>query len=280
VRIVVTGGSGLVGRSVLRRLAPNHEIVNVDLNEPDSPVGRHVRADVSDSAAVRAAVDGADAVVHAAALPGPGFGTEAEIDRVNVGGTQVVARAALARGVRRFIFVSSEAVLGFVFTGGRSRPLYFPIDEAHPLSPSESYGRSKLSAEVFLRREVAGRMTIVSLRPPWVWVPEEYEKCRSLTADPGAWSDGLWAYVHGDDLARAVELAIGADLPAGYHAVYVAAADNGTVVPTRELTRRYYPGVPFRGDVAEFGSLISSRGARDLLGYEPQFRWREFLGEP
>jgi UDP-glucose 4-epimerase len=280
VRIVVTGGSGLVGRRIVRRLAPNHDVASIDLNEPGSPLGCHIRADILDDAAARRFTEGADAVVHAAALPGPRFGTEDEIERVNVGGTRAVARAALERGVPRFVFISSEAVLGFVFSERRPSPLYFPVDEDHPLSPSEAYGRSKLSAEILLRREAAGRMTTVSLRPPWVWVPEEYEKLRRLTVDPGAWWDGLWAYVHGDDLARAVELAIAADIPRGHHAVYVAASDNGTVEPTRDLLRRYYPDVPLREDVAEVGSLISSRRARDLIGYEPELCWREFLRGP
>jgi nucleoside-diphosphate-sugar epimerase len=228
---------------------------------------------------MRAAVEGAGAVVHAAALPGPSFGTENEIDRVNVEGTRIVAHAAIDGGVGRFAFISSEAVLGFVFGGGRVRPRYFPVDESHPASPSEPYGRSKLLAEEALAREVGGRMTVVILRAPWVWVPEEYDKCRRLTHHPADWWDGLWAYVHGDDLARAVESAITRDLPRWQHAVYVAARDNGTIVPTRELARRYYPGVPIRREIAEFESLISFRAARELLGYEPTFHWREFLGE-
>ncbi len=279
MRIVVTGGSGLVGRGVVRRLSSDHDVVNVDLKEPDRPIGRQVRADILDDRAMRRALEGADAIVHAAAVPGPDFGTEAEIDRVNVVGTVVVARAALARGVRRLVFVSSESVLGFVFSGGRATPRYFPIDESHPLSPSGPYGRSKLRGEAALTREVARAMTVVSLRPPWVWVPEEYDKCRRLTVGPEEWSDGLWAYVHGDDLARAVESAVLSDLPVGHHALYVSAADNGTIVPTRELVRRHYPGVPIREEITEYGSLISCRGARELLGYEPTLRWRDFLGE-
>jgi hypothetical protein len=110
-------------------------------------------------------------------------------------------------------------------------------------------------------------------------VPEEYEKVRRLTVHPSEWWDGLWAYVHGDDLARAAELAALADLPAGHHPLYVTAADNGTILATRELMREYYPSVPIRGPLAEFGSLISSRAARDLIGYEPSLSWRGFLSE-
>jgi len=277
MRIVVTGGSGLVGRRIVGRLAHNHDVVNVDLKEPRVPVGLHVPADILDRAAVRRAVDGASAVVHAAAIPGPAFGTEDEIDRVNVGGTEIVARSALEAGIGRFVFVSSEAVLGFVFSKGRAAPRYFPIDELHPLSPSEPYGRSKLRAEAFLAREAGAAMTVVSLRPPWVWVPEEYDKYRKLTITPGAWWDGLWAYVDADDLAHAVEAAIVRDLPPGHHAVYVAAADNGTTSPTRELVETYYGGVPLRAEIAEYGSLISCRAARELLEYEPERSWRGFL---
>jgi nucleoside-diphosphate-sugar epimerase len=279
MRIVVTGGSGLVGRAVLRRLAPNHDVINVDLVDPNRPIGRQVRADILDHRAMRGAIGGADAVVHAAAIPGPSFGTEEDIDRVNVCGTEVVARAALDGGVRAFIFVSSESVLGFVFSEGRVTPRYFPIDEYHPLSPSEPYGRSKLRAEAMLARDIAPAMKVVSLRPPWVWVPEEYDRYRALTTSPQEWWDGLWAYVHGDDLTRAVELAILSDLPRGHHPLYVTASDNGTIVATRELLREYYPAVPIRREIAEFGSLISSRAARGLLGFEPKLSWRQFLSE-
>jgi nucleoside-diphosphate-sugar epimerase len=277
MRIVVTGGSGLVGRRIVARLAHNHDVVNVDLKEPRVPVGLHVPADILDRAAVRRAVVGASAVVHAAAIPGPAFGAEDEIDRVNVGGTEIVARSAVEAGIGRFVFVSSEAVLGFVFSKGRAAPCYFPIDEQHPLSPSEPYGRSKLRAEAFLAREAGAAMTVVSLRPPWVWVPEEYDKYRKLTITPAAWWDGLWAYVHADDLARAVDAAIVRDLPPGHHAVYVAAADNGTTSPTRELVETYYGGVPLRAAITEYGSLISCRAARELLEYEPERSWRGFL---
>jgi len=279
MRVVVTGGSGLVGRAVIRRLSSNHDVVNVDLEDPGQPAGRHVRADVLDERAMLAALDGAGAVVHAAALPGPSFGTEDEIERVNVEGTRIVARVALDRGVGRFVFVSSEAVLGFVFGCGRVGPRYLPIDESHPTRPTDPYGRSKLRAEEILARDADDRMVVVSLRPPWVWVPEEYDRARRLTRSPEEWRDGLWAYVHGDDLAGAVESALARDLTPGHHAVYVAAPDNGTAVPTRALAREYYPGVPIHREIAEFESLISSRAARDLLGYEPRLSWREFLGE-
>lgn len=278
MRIVVTGGSGLVGRRIVRRLAVEHDVTNLDLHEPPERVGRFVRCDVLDETAVGAALAGADAVVHAAAIPGPRFGTPEEILRTNVGGTASVARAAVAGSARRFVQVSSEAVLGFVFGEGRIQPLYFPIDEDHPLAPMDPYGRSKLEAEVLLARSFSHVLSIVALRPPWVWVPEEYDTYRRLTQHPEEWRDGLWAYVHGDDLADAVAAAVRRESPPGFQAVYTAAPDNGTSHETRALVERYYGATPLREGVPEFGSLVSSGRAGSLLGFQARRTWRGFLG--
>jgi len=286
MRIAVTGGSGLVGRGLVGLLAEGHEIVNIDIAAPgasgggdvvDGPEVEHSPTDVLDLPRLCVAVRGADAIVHAAGIPGPAFGTESEILEVNVEGTKNVGLAAAEEKVPRVVFVSSEAVLGFVFSDGRTRPRRFPIDESHPLAPMEVYGRSKLLAETALKRTALPGATVVCLRPPWVWSPEEYEKLRELTAEPGKWWDGLWAYVHRDDLARAVELAATAEIPSGFHAAYVAAPDNGTHVPTRELVDDFYPGVPLDDRVTEYGSLLSSAHLKELLGFAPAMTWREFL---
>lgn len=279
MRIVVTGGSGLVGRRIVRRLAREHEVVNLDLRTPVEDNCTYIKGSILDGEFMRFVLDGADAVVHAAAIPGPSFGSPYEIERTNVRGTHTVARAARERGVERMVYISSEAVLGIVFSGGRTTALYFPIDELHPLMAVEPYGRSKALAETLLGSGDFEGMTVVSLRPPWVWVPEEYDSCRRLVLNPEEWVDGLWAYIHGDDLAVAVARAATRRLPPGLHAVYVAAPDNGTVYPTRELTDRYYPDVPFSSDTSLYGSLISSAAAEDLLGYRPSTSWRDFLTE-
>ena len=296
MKIVVTGGSGLVGRAIVRRLARRHDVVNVDLadldvsriehshstragrssGEPESPV-QYVHADILDLAALSRAIDGAQAVVHAAAIPGPTFGSDDDILNVNVEGTKNVALAAGRAGVQRLVFISSDSVLGFVFSEGRVRPRYLPVDEAHPLAPMDAYGRSKLMAETVLAGQAARAATVISLRPPWVWVPEEYEKLRRLTRAPAEWPGGLWAYVHGDDLARAVERAVTLDIEPGFHAAYVAAPDNGTVVPTSQLIEEYFPDTPVHQDLSEFGGLVSSSRLENLLSFKPTMSWREFL---
>ncbi|MEA3409156.1 MAG: NAD(P)-dependent oxidoreductase [Candidatus Eisenbacteria bacterium] len=294
MRIVVTGGSGLVGRAIVRCLAQHHDVVNVDLSDPTGvarshstrverlsgepePPAQYAPASILDLAALSRAIDGAQAVVHAAAIPGPAFGSEDDILNVNVEGTRNVAIAADRAGVQRLVFISSDSVLGFVFSEGRVRPRYLPVDEAHPLAPVDAYGRSKLMAETVLAGQAAKTATVISLRPPWIWVPEEYEKLRRLTRTPAEWPGGLWAYVHGDDLARAVERAVTLDIEPGFHAAYVAAPDNGTVVPTSRLLDDYFPGIPVHQDLPEFGSLMSSSQLESLLSFKPTMSWREFL---
>ena len=277
MRIVVTGGSGLVGRGIIDLLTNEHDVVNLDIEPRPGAAVEFIRADVRDLAALCAAFRGAQAVVHAAAIPGPALGTEEEILETNLDGTRNVALAATETDVSRLVFISSESVLGFVFSAGRVHPLYLPIDESHPLAPVDAYGRSKLLAESALSKAATDALTVVSLRPPWVWVPEEYDRCRELALHPEDWCDGLWAYVHRDDLARAVERAISRDIPPGFHAVYVAAPDNGTTVPSRTLIERYHPQAEIIGEISEYGSLISSEGARALLGFVPGMSWRDFL---
>lgn len=280
MRIVVTGGSGLVGRRITALLCAQHDVVNVDLNEPEEPAGTYVPANILDAGAIRAALEGADAVVHSAAIPGPHRGTAEDIYMTNIKGTETVARAAAEAGIRRFVQISSEAVIGVVFSAGKNEPDYFPIDEEHPLSPSEPYGRSKLLAEEALAEMRPSDGVVVCLRPPWVWVPEEYPRCRRLTRNPGMWLDGLWAYIHGEDLAAAARLAVEREIEPGFHAFYVAALDNGTTIPTRKLLDEYYACVPRRPGISQFGSLISSGRAARQLGFEARLSWRQFLGQP
>jgi UDP-glucose 4-epimerase len=128
MRIVVTGGSGLVGRGIVRLLSDSHSVVNLDVRSRSIAGAEFFEGDVRDPRALCRAFDDADAVVHAAAIPGPAFGTKEEILDVNVEGTRNVAAAAVETGVARVVFISSESVLGFVFSGGGVRPHFLPID--------------------------------------------------------------------------------------------------------------------------------------------------------
>ncbi len=278
MRVIVTGGSGLVGRRIVPLLSADHDVLNLDLRPPvDGSSSEYLSCDILDAGTVRSAVEGADAIVHAAAIPGPKFGMTDDIYLTNIEGTRRVADAAFAAGIRRFVNISSESVLGFAFGAGRIRPKYFPIDEEHVLAAIDPYGRSKLMAEESLTDKRPPEAVVVSLRPSWVWVEEEYAQCRRLTHDPGQWVGGLWSYIHGDDLAEAVRLALEKELQPGHYPLYITAADNGTIFRTRELAQKHYPQTTFRPGIARYGGLIAGREAMRLLGFSPKLTWRRFL---
>ncbi len=161
-KIFVTGGAGFIGSTFIRlALAelPSCEITNCDAltyaGNLDNLVGlderryRFVRGDIADRAAVNAALeDGTEAIIN--------FAAESHVDRsiasaddflrTNVMGTQVLLDAARARGVRRFVQVSTDEVMGSLPEDETS---FFT--EASPFAPNSPYAASKAAAEHFVR---------------------------------------------------------------------------------------------------------------------------------
>jgi nucleoside-diphosphate-sugar epimerase len=124
------------------------------------------RADIGDRPALGLALDGVDCVIHCAARTGP-WGPAAEYERTNVRGLEMLVRAAMAAGVRRFVHVSSITVHGNNVRGEAS--------EDTPLrSEANPYSRSKVTGERLLRRmirEEGAPVTIV--RPGWIYGPRD-----------------------------------------------------------------------------------------------------------
>lgn len=154
MKILITGGLGVNGAWVVRRLLErNQEVVVID-NRDDrgllADVGRDLRvevADVTDNDRIRAIVDGfgPDCVIHMAAIIGADDDPLAAI-RINVDGTAVVCDAAANAGVARLIYTSSRAVYGDI-TGRHAHPEYLAIDEDFPRRPTSLYGITKNAGE-------------------------------------------------------------------------------------------------------------------------------------
>ena len=276
-RVVVTGGAGKAGRAVVRDLLEHgHEAVSVDLvRDPNLAEGQQLVADVTDYGEVVDALKGVDAVVHLAAIPAPGLKPDELTFRVNVTSTYNVFAAAPVLGLERVVWASSETTLGLPFE--REQPRYAPIDEDHPPLPESSYALSKLASEEMARQ--FNRWTgipYVGLRFSNVMEPHEYERFPGFWADPQLRRWNLWGYVDARDVAQSCRLALEADLT-GAEVFIVAAADTVMNRSSAGLMAEVYPDVELRDGVAEFGTLLSIKKARRLLGYEPAFSWRDAI---
>jgi nucleoside-diphosphate-sugar epimerase len=147
-RVVVTGGSGKLGRAVVDELlAHGYDVVNVDVAPSREPVCPYVRVDLTDygqTAEALSAVDdrfrGVDAVVHLAAIPAPGLTTNSATFANNATATYNVFAAARAAGITNVVWASSETVLGLPFD---TPPPYIPLDEEYPARPESTYSLVK-----------------------------------------------------------------------------------------------------------------------------------------
>ncbi len=192
--VFVTGGSGFVGRHLLLRLlADGHEVRALARSEDSAEVVEAlgaipVRADLVDVCDVVDEIRGCGTVVHAAADTRP-WGRAAELERVNVTGTRRLLEAARNAGVRRFVHVSTEAVLA------DGNPVRF-VDETAPY-PKRYAGddaRSKALAEQLVLATDSRELTTVAVRPRLVWGPGDTTVLPQVLQ---AVADERWAWVSG-----------------------------------------------------------------------------------
>lgn len=215
MKTAVTGATGFVGsRLVDHLLERGHRVTalvrSLERAAPLAQRGvRLVKGDLADEAAIADAVGDQDVVIHSAALTGAT--NESEFLAANRDGTARMVDAAVRANVPRFVLVSSAAAGGPAEVG---RPRTGVGEEDRPVT---GYGRSKLAAEVEVRRAPI-RWSI--LRPPAVYGPGDvanfltvFRAARRFGMSP-VFGDGsqLISLIHVDDLATAIATA--AELPA------------------------------------------------------------------
>lgn len=282
MKVLVTGSSGAVGRYVVEELRAHHEVVQYDLAPPHQQgpgLPRYVRGDILDLGTLVWAMQGAEGVVHLAAIPSPSQDSPARVIQVNVNGTYCVLEAARLAGVRRVVIASSDSTLGFVFRQRDFLPEYLPIDEQHPLRPQDAYSLSKvLDEEMLWAYSRATDMETIALRICHILLPGRMEHYRELISDSSRFARGLWVYTHVQDAARAFRLALEAE-GIGGEAFFIAAKDLLSRERTLDLIERYYPGVKKvdQERLEGYSSLIDCQKAERMLGYESWLSWRDFI---
>ena len=170
MKILVTGANGFVGRAVCAGLLGAGHVVRKALRSGTAAADAVMVGEIDERTDWAAALAGAEVVVHLAArvhvMRDVSADPLAEFRRVNVAGTERLARAAVASGVRRLVYVSSIKVNGEHTEPGRT------FAESDLPAPQDPYGVSKFEAEEALRRVARETgLEVVIVRPPLVYGP-------------------------------------------------------------------------------------------------------------
>ena len=282
-KVIVTGGSGKLGRAVLKDLVANgYQVLNLDQTLPRENVCPTVRIDLTDFGEVVAALAGVDehkgpfdAVVHLAAIPAPGLFGNARTFANNVPVTYNVFEACRVLGIKNVVFASSETVLGLPFD---NPPPYAPVDEEYFPRPETAYSLGKLVDETiakqFCRWDPA--LKIAGLRFSNVMDVEDYKAFPSFDADPKRRKWNLWGYIDARDGAQAVRKAIEADFK-GFEPFIIANADTVMSRSNASLMAEVFPGVETKANMPATGTLLSIDKAKRMLDYNPQHSWRNHV---
>jgi len=169
MRVLITGATGFVGRHLLATTPPLRSRAAVRSHlVPGLAPEQIVIGEIDDQTDWSSALSGIDGVVHLAArvhVMKPTANDRIEFERTNVSGTERLASAAAAAGVKRFVYLSSIKVNG-ESTGNRA----FRADDVP--QPQDEYARSKLAAELrLLDIEAASGMAVSIVRSPLVYGP-------------------------------------------------------------------------------------------------------------
>jgi UDP-glucose 4-epimerase len=288
--ILVTGGAGFVGATLVRRLVTSGYRVRVidnlstgDTAHLDGVDAELVRGDIRDADALEGAIKGLDAVIHLAAA-GSVIGSIADPManfEANVLGTFQVLDAARRAGVERTVQASTGGALI-----GDATP---PVNEQSLPKPLSPYGASKLAGEGYAHAfaKAYGLRTVAvrfgNVYGPWCARKRGVINVYFESLHDGVpliiYGDGTASrdYVHVSDIAQALQLALEKDVPGGT-VVHAASGVETSVTELADLCRRAagkpdHP-IEYRPKRAgEVGRNFASYDlAHELLGYAPTVR--------
>ncbi len=276
-RVVVTGGSGRVGGYVVRQLLKDYEVVIADL-VPGNADAEYAEVNVMNLDQVRAAVKGADAVVHLAALDFDwGCDPEKYID-VNVRGTWRVLQAAQEAGIKKVVLCSSVSACGLSEMRPNWKPQSLPIDETHENRPVQAYSVSKIVMEQMAKSYVDGYdMDVICLRPLAVVLQETIDEYIEFVDTPDR--NWLFYYVTAEDVATAFDCALKAD-GLRFGSFFLSADDTSHPKPTLEWYQEIIGDLPEMKVPRKYqqnprASVFSSAKAKEILGWQPTSNFEE-----
>jgi farnesol dehydrogenase len=284
MKVLLTGGTGFLGRHVVSELAPRHTLrllVRRGSSRERFPAGVElVEGDVTDRESLKRAVAGCDAVVHAAALVKI-LAPREQFERINVGGLENVLAAAEEAGtVARIVYVSTFMALGPT-EGGPGGVL---DESAEPRDRVwiNDYERTKTLSDRLARRAAAGGAPLDVVYPGVIYGPGELTegnivvrhvldlvkgRLPALLGKP----ERRWNYVFVDDVARGIALVLESPAPPGRR--FVLGGENVTqadfYATVGRLTGAKIPSLRLPDAIAKATGALQ-KGWAQLRGTTPQ----------
>lgn len=280
MKIIVTGGTGVAGRYVIKALAEaGHEVINVDRIQDESLPSERMTIDLTSIGEVYDAFAQIkpEAVCHLAAQPRAFRFSREQTFVNNTAITYNVFQVSGEMGVKRIINSSSEMAIGWTTHPGH--PPVLPINETHRIPSPNAYALGKWVTEVMADSFVVRHpeMAICSMRISAVIEPERlHEVIKNHQKNyPEAGSGNYWSYIQTEDLGAAYLAAAEGDTTG--HEAYLLANDDITIdVPIREaLEERFGIGDRLARDHGEFQSVFDNSKLKQDFGWSPQHSWRE-----
>lgn len=275
MRVLLTGGSGDLGRLLARDLAARGDSPVIFDLRPPFESHAYIEGSINDLSALEKAMAGVDVVVHIAALHGIHESTHSASDfqKVNVDGTETVLAAMASSGVKNLVFISSTSIF----------------------NERGAYAHSKIAAEKLVAGAANdGDINALTLRPR-AFIPFWN---RQVYKDYSSWAKWFWGgAVHVDDVNQATLKAV--DFVAGNRpplpvvaltvdGAYDYTADELSTWDVKGLghsfTQRYGEDLArlaqrYGLDISQKPKILDISGTRSLLGYVPKYSLKNLLDE-
>jgi UDP-glucose 4-epimerase len=293
MRVLVTGSAGHLGEALMLTLQRSeHEAIGLDLKI--SPVTHHVGS-ITGRDFVRQCMRGIDAVLHTATLHKPHILThsrQAFVD-TNISGTLNLLEAAVAAGVKSFIYTSTTSTFGRALIPPEGAPAAWITEDVIPV-PKNIYGATKLAAENLceLLHRSAGLPCII-LRTSRFFPEQDDDAGVRETFDDANLKANELLYRRADvqDIVSAHRLAMEQAPAIGFGRYIISATTPFTPADLQQLrtdapavVRRYAPGYEAeyrrRGwsMVPTIDRVYVNELARARLGWQPQYDFNSVVG--
>lgn len=242
--VLVTGASGFLGGYIVDEfLKKGHQVRAMvrpksDLSHLKDTKAEIVAADITDSSQLKKALDGAETVIHSAAILGGGSKKREDFLRLNYEAAKNLADLCVEFKIKRFTFISSMAAVGPILSSAEL------IDENTIPNPDSFYGESKYLAEKYLLNlQKDGKLDVVILRPALIYGPRD-KRCAvnylriantGFFPVPARTAGKKSSFIYVTDAARAVYLAHQNSKPGE---IYMLGSDTATVKEFVEMLMR------------------------------------------